>query len=277
MEPLVSDSITKIPPDARGRALVCASHGGLYAARCAVHAGLPAVLFNDAGIGKDRAGVAGLALLDGHGIASAAVSHRSARIGDGADAIRRGVVSEVNARAAAAGVRVGMAAVDAWRRLVAKPVREERAAAAAAPIDERSSWSGGGAMPVVVIDSISLVTAADRDAVVVTGSHGGLLGGDPRSACAVDVFAAVFNDADVGIDDAGIGRLAPLDARGIAAVTVGAWTARIGDARSSLDDGVISHANARAARLGARRGQELRRFIETLADTWAPSTAERQP
>ncbi|MGH7211165.1 MAG: hypothetical protein ACREF1_06845, partial [Acetobacteraceae bacterium] len=69
-----------------------------------------------------------------------------------------------------------------------------------------------------------------------------------------DAFAALFNDAGIGIEWAGIARLAALDARGIAAATVAAASARIGEARSTLEDGVLSAVNASAAALGAAVG-----------------------
>ena len=47
------------------------------------------------------------------------------------------------------------------------------------------------------------------------------------------MFAAVYNDADFGVDDAGISRLPALDARGIAGACVSAWSARIGDGQST--------------------------------------------
>ncbi len=76
-------------------------------------------------------------------------------------------------------------------------------------------------------------------AIVVTGSHGGLLGGKPETALKYDALAALFNDAGIGIDEAGTTRLAALDARGIAAATVAADSARIGDARSTYEDGIL--------------------------------------
>jgi len=189
---LVADSITHLPPDVAGRVMVCASHGGLYAGRCAQVARVVAALFNDAGIGRDRAGVAGLAFLDRHSIPAAAVSHRSARIGDGRDSYDRGVVSTVNAAAQALGVRIGMRASEAASVLVI-------ADHGCDPTDSRDATDmhearfevpDYGAMRVLAIDSISLCTPAERDAVVITGSHGGLLGGDPASAINADAFAA---------------------------------------------------------------------------------------
>ena len=94
--------------------------------------------------------------------------------------------------------------------------------------------------------------------IVVTGSHGGLLGGKPETALKYDARAALFNDAGIGIDDAGTTRLAALDARGIAAATVAAASARIGDARSTYEDGILTRVNMSAAALGIAPGVTAR-------------------
>jgi len=52
----------------------------------------------------------------------------------------------------------------------------------------------------------------------------------------------------------GVSRLPALDRRGIAALTVAAASARIGDARSSYEDGVLSRVNGSAAALGLKPG-----------------------
>ena len=87
----------------------------------------------------------------------------------------------------------------------------------------------------------------------MTGSHGGLLGGKPETALKYPALAALFNDAGIGIDEAGVTRLQALDARGIAAATVAAASARIGDARSTFEDGIVSRVNCCAAAIGAQR------------------------
>src|SRR5216683_7478137 len=97
---LSADSVTRLGSAHVGAVLVAGSHGGVYAACLAARAGLRAVILNDAGIGLDEAGIAGLAYLDGFGMASAAIGHDTARIGDAADMARRGIVSHVNAAAA---------------------------------------------------------------------------------------------------------------------------------------------------------------------------------
>ena len=54
--------------------VVSGSHGGTSAAEFAARAGVRAVIFNDAGVGKENAGVRGLELLDALGIAAATVA-----------------------------------------------------------------------------------------------------------------------------------------------------------------------------------------------------------
>jgi len=111
------------------------------------------------------------------------------------------------------------------------------------------------------LDSASLVGAEHVGTVVVTGSHGGLLGGRPDTALKYDALAALFNDAGIGIDEAGVTRLPALEARGIAAGTVAVASARIGDARSTYQDGILSRVNPRAAALGIVPGMGAREFV----------------
>ena len=86
---VTADSITRVGADAAGAVVVNASHGGLYAAYLAAKLGAAAAIYNDAGIGRDRAGIGGLDYLEELGIAAAAVGHDSARIGDGADMLEQ--------------------------------------------------------------------------------------------------------------------------------------------------------------------------------------------
>ncbi len=114
---------------------------------------------------------------------------------------------------------------------------------------------------VWAFDSASAVGPEHVGAIVVTGSHGGLLGGKPETALKYDALAALFNDAGIGVDEAGVTRLAALDRRGVAAATVAAASARIGDARSTYEDGILSRVNARAAALGLAPGNTAREFV----------------
>lgn len=261
--PVILDTVTKLGPADAGRVAVCASHGGVYAAWCAARAGVRAVLLCDAGIGREEAGVAGLAWLDGLGLPAAALAHDRSRIGDGADAWARGVVSRANRAAAALGVRPGQRTAEAVERLEAAPARRPEVPA----IRESRVRLAEACRPGVevwALDSVSLVRPEDTGQVIVTGSHGGLLGGRPETAVGADVFAALFNDAGIGVDEAGTTRLPALDARGIAGATVDAFTARIGDGRSSFAEGVVSRVNARARALGGRPGMAAAELVDLL-------------
>jgi len=254
---VVADSITRVGAEAKGAVVVNASHGGVYAAYLAAKLGVTAAIFNDAGIGRDQAGIAGLDYLGGLGIPAAAIGHDTARIGDGADMMARGLLTHANSAAQALGVRPGMACPDAARLLQAAATtsREPPPALEAAfllIVEPPAVWA---------LDSASLVAPEHQGAVVVTGSHGGLLGGRPETALKYSTRAALFNDAGIGIDEAGVGRLPALDERGVAAGTVAAASARIGDARSTYEDGILSRVNRRAMAFGAAPGITAREFV----------------
>ena len=254
---LTADSITRVGREAAGAVVVNGSHGGIYAAYLAAKLGVAAAIFNDAGVGRDRAGIAGLDYLDGFGIPAAAVGHDTARIGDGADMMTRGIVTHANAAARALGCGPGIPCRDAAALLQRAvpggrvPPAEREGAFVLIP-DPPAVWA---------LDSASLVGAAHVGMVLVTGSHGGLLGGRPDTALKYDAFAALFNDAGIGIDEAGVTRLPALEARGIAAGTVAAASARIGDARSTYEDGILSRVNPCAAALGIAPGITAREFV----------------
>src|SRR6266404_7111001 len=80
---VVVPSVTKLPPETDGAVLVGGSHGAVYAAYLSAKAGARAAIHNDAGIGRDEAGVSGLAWAEAHGMAMAAVltgrAHRRRR------------------------------------------------------------------------------------------------------------------------------------------------------------------------------------------------------
>jgi hypothetical protein len=252
--PLVLDSVTALGADARGRAAIAASHGGLFAGYLAAKSAIGAVILCDAGIGRERAGIDALAYLENLGVPAGTIGHRSARIGDGADCARRGIISFANAPARARGIAAGMPAREALDRLAAAdlspcplppPQREAR---------HRLTDAEVPGVRVCSLDSVSLVTPDDAGHIILTGSHGGLLGGRPETAVKYPVFAAVYNDADRGIDNAGISRLPMLDRRGIAGVAVSVWSARIGDGLSTYHDGYVSAVNDVAKRCGAEIG-----------------------
>jgi hypothetical protein len=261
---LILDSVTVFPPDARGRAAIAASHGGVYAAYLAAKAGVKAVILCDAGVGRERAGVGGLDYLEKLGVAAAAIGHRTARIGHGGDCHARGLITYANSLAAKSGVAPGMRASEALDGLdraelppcpAPPPIKETR---------HRLSEAEASGVRVHAIDSAGLVLPEDEGQIVATGSHGALLGGRPETAIKVAVFAAIYNDADFGIEDAGIARLPVLEKRGIAGACVSAWSARIGDGQSTYRDGYVSAINARAAQYTAEIGISAKELVARL-------------
>jgi len=257
----VADTITKMSSEDEGLVIVAASHGGVYPGYLTAAGRCRGVILNDAGLGLDRAGIGALDYLDRLDIAAATVGNDTARIGDGQDMIDNGRITFVNAAAEALGCRVGQSAAEAARLMTAAPVPEGEV-----PEHQEDRFLlRDGPVPVWGIDSNSLVRPDDAGTIVVTGSHGGILGGRPETAIRVDALAAVYHDAGVGKDGAGISRLAALDPRGIAAATVDGMTARIGDARSIWASGRISHVNRTASDWGARVGMIVPEFADVVA------------
>lgn len=259
---LVAQSVTELGDEVRGAVLVAGSHGGLIAAYFGAKAGAHALILNDAGIGLDDAGIAGLPWLDAIGMAAATVAHTSARIGDGSDGLARGVISRANAGAQRAGVEIGMRAHDAAEKLTL----------ATAPLAPPPPYAEGRwcierseGCEIWALDSVGKLVPEDLGRILLIGSHGALHGGRADSAlnlhgAPIAARAAVFNDAGVGVDGVGITRLAELDARSVPGGTVSHTSARIGDGRSMWDTGVLSYVNTCAAAQGARAGMSVRAF-----------------
>jgi hypothetical protein len=272
---LVADSVTDVRPRQPGQVAVTGSHGGETAIRYAIQVALAGVVVNDAGVGCDEAGIAGLTLGDNAELAVVAVSHETARIGDGEDTLASGVVAHVNRVAASRGAVVGMPARQAASVLAATR------SPGALPVPGPATGTTGarillasGDPPVVGVDSASAIGPDDARSVVVAGSHGGLVGGAPLRHL---VLAAVFNDAGVGKDLAGITRLWRLDALGIPGVAASHESARIGDAAHAYAHGRVSHVNEAARRFGVVPGQSVRDATAILAARLRSPEAQARP
>ena len=258
--PILLDSITDADAQARGRVVICGSHGGLYPGAIASRAKVRAVLFNDAGIGLDQAGVAGVHALADVGVAAAGLDCQSCHIGSARDAEENGRISEVNFVAQRLGIRQEMPA----RKAAALLAKAPASTGVLPPVHEAYQIITLGGNTVHCLDSASLVGPDDAGRIVVTGSHGALIGGDPARAIKAQVRVAVFNDASFGKDDIGVTRLPALDALDIAGVTVSCTSARIGDAVSAVDTGIISCVNRVARQQGAKTGMLLRDWLKRL-------------
>jgi hypothetical protein len=247
----------------RSQVVVSGSYGGRYNAFNAAKWGVRGVIMNDAGVGKDNAGICGLDYLDQIHLAAATADAQTCHIGDGDHMLAHGVISHVNRAAAALGCVSGESVRDCAERM-----RAGRVPSAAPPgITEGARFvirDEPGEPRVICADSIGMLVPADTGQIAITASHGALSGGRPDNAVPAGIYAVFFSDAGVGMDAAGIARLPDLDRRGIAAGATSAGSAPIGDSRALYRDGILSHVNEAAFRLGGRVGMPLREFVDLL-------------
>lgn len=255
---LVTDSLTYC--DERVTPLdvvVGGSFIGAYPAALALRQGARGVIGNAAGVGRDGAGIAGLALADRWGVPCAALSEQTARLADGQDSYRAGIVAHANRAARELGVEPGMACAEAARRMLAAPAGVRGRAADVAASGPQLVWDGPEGR-VIALPSVGLARAEHAGSVICAGSHAGLVTWRYVSAYRFSVAGVICNDAGVGKDGSGILGLEPLARAGVAAAAVSHWSACIGDGASTFREGVVSFANAVAAAAGVRPGMSAR-------------------
>lgn len=115
---------------------------------------------------------------------------------------------------------------------------------------------------VELYDSISYIKEDDKDKFIVSGSHGGI----PSVEYAIDkkVFGAVFNDAGVGKNKAGVSGLSVLEDNDILGITVKADSAEIGNAEDTYENGVVSYFNGIAKNFGVQKNMKIKDFVQNL-------------
>ena len=110
---IIANSATSIDENNKNDVVVDGSHFGLNVGEMSLKAGIRGMIGNDAGIGLDNAGIAGLKFLEKHSVPAAAVSCLSAKIGNGTSTYEEGEISAVNEVAKKLGIAVGMSAREA--------------------------------------------------------------------------------------------------------------------------------------------------------------------
>ena len=257
-------------PDCRGQVLVSGSYGGTYNAYHAGKLGLRGVVLNDAGVGLNDAGIDGLGYLDTVGLPAATADAGSCHIGDGEHMLAHGIISFVNAAAGRLGCEVGMSV----RSCADRMRRGDPVQTALPPVEggRRHDIEDLGSPPTVVcLDAAPLLEPKDTGAIVITGSHAALFRGKPDDVVKYDVHAIFFSDAGVGMDGAGVARLPVLDGRNIPAGAASCASASIGNSRSILRSGILSHVNATAAARGAHAGMTVVDAVTSLIRQWRPA------
>ncbi len=262
---VVLDSVTQCAGRVQaGDVLVAGSFAGALSLGMALPFGIRALIAHAAGVGKDEAGISALPAADRLGLPAAAVETMSARIGDGPSVHDDGVIAHVNAAAAALGVKIGMSAREAAHLLTR--AHAPQLIAGDGLVDHRQrvvDEAPGGR--VVCVDTLSFADAGNVRDVLCAGSHGGRVNIETLLRI-VKPRGVIANDGGMAMDRSGASGLALLDGAGVAGATVSAWSARIGDARSSWEDGVISAVNGRAAHRGVAVGQPARAAVRGILD-----------
>lgn len=245
---VIMDSAAELKPDEKDQVVVAGSHGSEFAARYIVRFEPYGIILNDAGRGKNDAGISGLPVFQVMNILAATVDCMSARIGEGEDTYNNGRISALNQLARKVGVEEGMSVREATRLML---MHQKKAATASGTSTVFETDSGR----IVLADTISYLFEDHSGSVVVSGSH-----------CAHTTYDWVkklglkgifLNDAGRGKDNQGISGLPLYQKGGIPAGTVDCMSARIGDARDAWDWGIISAVNELAEERGITEGMTV--------------------
>ena len=253
---LTFDSATFVPgfyggASAGADVVVAASYSGVLCARMIARSKPRGVVGLDCAIGKDGAGVSGLAFYEALGIPAAAVDVMTAEMGNGRDLLESGIVSRTNELALERGVLPGMTCAAAAEIL-------RRARSTSDPYADQEHreiiFTSAAGRSIVCTDSIAFVREEDRGRnVLCTAGHTG------RSVINYIVESGVWgficSDGGVGKNNSGITALGPANDAGIAGASVSAQTARMGDGHSTYFDGIISFANDLALGKGVEIGE----------------------
>lgn len=246
------DSAYDVDEVNRGRDVVVnASYSGVLPARFLAARAPAGSIGLDCAVGPQGASIAGLWYLEARDIPAATVDVSGVLLGDGVDVWTHGRISFLNQPARDLGVREGQDVEAAARAMLSAAVVAP--ASASDVTNRRTVLEHPSGRTVVCTDSIAFGLPEDRGrTVLVTAGHTG------RSAVPyLETFmphAFICSDGGMGRDRSGVAALPVLAARGVAGAAVDARTARMGDATSSWETGVISAVNDLARAAGVREG-----------------------
>ena len=246
------DSLGDLQPGNTSPILVCGSHcgGNGDLARHVKNCHVKAVFLNNAGVGKNQAGIRELAQYEAENVLACAVDNYSAEIGIACDTYESGIISHTNTRADTIGIQIGDSVKEAITKIISHRSPAQQAEGLEAldknqkpskeSLKKQTRMQIDGA-PIIVTDSITFLNESNSGDIVVCGSHGGLSAGN--YAKKYRVKAVFFNDAGIGKNNAGVKSLEFLNDAGILACTVDCMTAEIFNGQDVLDNGIVSVCN----------------------------------
>ncbi len=249
----VAASLVAIDP--AGDILVHAAYMARPVAVSLLRRGFRGFIGVDAGIGRNEAGIGGLALAERLGVPAAAASVYSCEMCVGRSVWDEGVISRVNGPAAACGAEPGQSVAAAAEFFLGAPAGRPRDIAAEwpdAPILLAEGPPGQG--KIYGCWSMSLVEGENAENVFCVGTP-------VDTTMTIYVYRHAIRPAGIIGSDGGFGRgqmaiagLGILERMGIACVAVSHLSADLGDAASIHRDGRITRANAPARAAGVAPG-----------------------
>ncbi len=272
---ILLDSLGDLQPDNVSPVLVCASHCGDNGtfARKLKNCHVKAVFLNNAGIGKNQAGISGLVHYEIENILACAVDCNSAEIGVARDTWESGIISHTNNLAVKAGIQTGDSVQEAVAKIInlidlpssiqinkhfESTVNEKKESTSKVDLKKQIQIQIEG-VSITVTDSITFLNENNAGDIVVCGSHGGISAG--HYAQKHGLKAVFFNDAGIGKNNAGIKGLDGLNDAGIIACTVDCMSAEIFNGQDTLENGIITVCNQLAK---ARNIREMMTVKEAL-------------
>jgi len=280
------DSLGDILPTNENPILVCGSHcgGNFSLAKNLSECHVNAVFLNNAGVGKNQAGIQGLHHYQSVGLLACAVDHHSAEIGIAQDTWDSGIISHINALAESNGIHIGDSVQSAVTKILSlaqfsstaetnQPAKETTELTNTPKISAQKMDSTQDELKqqsqiqiegkqITITDSITFLNETNAGQIVVCGSHGGLSAG--AYAKKRQVRAVFFNDAGIGKNQAGSKSLSSLSDDGILACTVDCMSAEIFNGQDVLENGIITVCNPLAQSRGICVGMSVVEAIRLI-------------
>ncbi len=271
------DSLGDLQPCNTSPILVCGSHcgGNRDLARQVKNSHVKAVFLNNAGIGKNQAGIRGLIHYEAENILAFAVDHNSAEIGVARDTLENGIISHMNSPAQEHGIKTGESVKEAVSKIINiidHPASTQKNNGFEFPVDEgrtskvdlkKQTQIHIDGVSITIADSITFLNENNAGDIVVCGSHGGLSAGEYAQKHRVK--AVFFNDAGIGKNNAGVKSLDSLSDAGILACTVDCMSAEIFNGHDMLENGIITVCNQLAKNRNIKEKMTVKEAIQNIA------------
>lgn len=269
------DSLGDLETSNTSPILVCGSHcgGNKELAEHVKNCHVKAVFLNNAGIGKNQAGIKGLAHYERENIIACAIDNHSAEIGIACDMYESGIISHITQLAEPIGIQVGDSVKDAIAKINSHPSLTlqnkniepiEKAKESSKVSLKKQTQIQIADISITVTDSITFLNENNSGDIVVCGSHGGLSAA--QYAMKFHVHAVFFNDAGIGKNNAGVKGLEFLENADIPACTADCMSAEIFNGQDVLENGIISVCNQLAKSKNIKEKMRVKDAIKYIAE-----------